>query len=122
MTDVVVNLSQAPNSDKLHQELDVLTLGIYKLDYPDAYPGDVTAKYEPTLSTGDQTSVSDTITNHNPTTKTIAQQRGDQDIADLDELRTLFDKQVLYWNATDEDRFKELMNRCMLRLARTEPI
>ncbi len=124
MTDITVSVASAPNIGKLHEELDALALGIYKIVYPnpEIYPGDLVASYESTLSAADQTSVSNTITNHDPTAKTDDQQRSDQDTTDLDELRTLFDKQVLYWNAADEDRFKELATRCILRTARREPI
>jgi len=126
MTDVTVNRTIAPNVERLHEELDAHAFGIYSLQPPSAYPGDIIAKYEVTLSGPDQTTVTNTITNHNETETVASQDRDAQDVVDLDAISADFTEDPTTWTMPADDAkvlaLLKRLARCMCRTARNEEI
>lgn len=121
MFEFTANISQAPNPEKLHEDLDALALGPYTVKYPTSYPGDLHCRYDNAISDAEKSTVTSIITAHDSSNKTTEQTRKSQDTTDLLELRTLYDARAT-WTSTEVDRAVELLARAMLRVVAREAI
>lgn len=118
---IPVERTDPPNSSLLREELDGLSYGTYELLEPGNYPGQVIVMYPNGLTSQQEQDIIDTVTNHNASQLTAEQQREQQDIVDLDDLRAAHDNFDTLTDAEKESHYKKAI-RMALRGLRDEPI